>query len=100
MGDELELLAEQQSKLVRGIEERFAEFRRRWAMDAGDMDATLASAPDYLAKLSRLETDGLPGYEQRFFDLLRNQSHQNLAALATYMNQASAIPIRPAAVAM
>jgi uncharacterized protein YPO0396 len=86
--DELEAMADRHNKLVRGIEERFAEFQRRWPMDAGDMDATLASAADFLAKLKRLETDGLPAHEQRFFDLLRNQSHQNLAALSTYLNQA------------
>jgi uncharacterized protein YPO0396 len=38
--------------------------------------------------LIRLETDGLPAYEQRFFELLQNQSHQNLAALSTYLNDA------------
>ncbi|HMC59772.1 MAG TPA: hypothetical protein VKJ01_11310, partial [Candidatus Solibacter sp.] len=85
---ELEAMAVRHNQLVRGIEERFAEFQRRWPMDAGDMDATLNSATDFLAKLKRLETDGLPAHEQRFFDLLRNQSHQNLAALSTYMNQA------------
>lgn len=86
--DELEAMADRHNKLVRGIEERFAEFQRRWPMDAGDIDATLASAADFLARLKRLETDGLPAHEQRFFDLLRNQSHQNLAALSTYLNQA------------
>jgi len=86
--DELEAMADRHNRLVRGIEERFAEFQRRWPMDAGDMDATLASAADFLARLKRLETDGLPAHEQRFFDLLRNQSHQNLAALSTYLNQA------------
>src|ERR1035441_7226011 len=85
---ELEAMADRHGKLVRAIEDRFAEFRRRWPMDAGDMDATIASAADYLARLKRLETDGLPAHEQRFFDLLRNQSHQNLAALSTYLNQA------------
>jgi len=86
--DELEAMADRHNKLVRAIEERFAEFRRRWPMDGSDMDATLGSAADFLAKLKRLETDGLPAHEQRFFDLLRNQSHQNLAALSTYLNQA------------
>jgi hypothetical protein len=43
---------------------------------------------DFFAKLVRLETDGLPAYEQRFFELLQNQSHQNLAALSTYLNDA------------
>jgi uncharacterized protein YPO0396 len=70
------------------IEGRFADFKRRWPMDAGDMDASLASAPDFFAKLVRLETDGLPAYEQRFFELLQNQSHQNLAALSSYLNDA------------
>ena len=88
LSGELEAMAVRHNQLVRAIEERFAEFQRRWPMDAGDMDATLNSATDFLAKLKRLETDGLPAHEQRFFDLLRNQSHQNLAALSTYMNQA------------
>ena len=70
------------------IETRFADFKRQWPIDAGDMDASLASAPDFFAKLARLETDGLPAHEQRFFDLLQNQSHQNLAALSTYLNDA------------
>jgi uncharacterized protein YPO0396 len=70
------------------IETRFGDFKRRWPMDAGDMDTSLASAPDFFAKLGRLETDGLPAYEQRFFELLQNQSHQNLAALSAYLNDA------------
>jgi len=70
------------------IETHFADFKRQWPMDAGDMDTSLASAPDFFAKLVRLETDGLPAYEQRFFELLQNQSHQNLAALSTYLNDA------------
>jgi glycine dehydrogenase subunit 2 len=35
-----------------------------------------------------LETDGLPAHEQRFFELLESQSHQNLAALSTYLSDA------------
>lgn len=86
--DELDAMADGHNKLVRRIEERFADFKRRWPMDSSDLDATMSSAPDFLAKLTRLETDGLPAHEQHFFDLLRNQSHQNLAALSTYLNQA------------
>jgi uncharacterized protein YPO0396 len=55
-------------------------------LDAADMDATLSSAQEYFAKLTRLETDGLPAHEQRFFKLLQDQSHNNLAALSTYLN--------------
>jgi uncharacterized protein YPO0396 len=86
--DEQRTLAETRGNLKNSIEKRFAEFQRRWPTDAGDLDGTLASALDYFAKLKRLETDRLPDYEQRFFDLLRNQSHQNLAALSTHLSQA------------
>ena len=70
------------------IESVFADFKRSWPMDAGDVDVTLSSAPDFFAKLTRLETDGLPAHEQRFFELLQNQSNQNLAALSTYLSDA------------
>lgn len=85
---EIESLNAECSRLYYSIENRFAKFKQKWPMDASDMDANLASAPDFFAKLTRLETDGLPAHEQRFFELLQNQSHQNLAALSTHLIQA------------
>jgi uncharacterized protein YPO0396 len=70
------------------IEKRFGEFVQEWPAEAEGLDATLAAAPDFFAKLTRLETDGLPAHEQRFFELLESQSHQNLAALSTYLSGA------------
>ena len=72
----------------KAIETHFADFKRQWPMDSGDMDTSVSSAPDYFARLERLETDGLPAHEHRFFELLQTQSHQNLAALSTYLNDA------------
>lgn len=66
----------------------FETFRRVWPQDAGDVQANLESAPDFFAKLTRLERDGLPAHEARFFDMLRTQSGQNLVALQTYIQQA------------
>jgi uncharacterized protein YPO0396 len=88
VGDEIRTLGNEIHELEKAIESYFTEFKRRWLLDAADADTTIASAPDYLARLRRLETDGLPAHEQRFFELLRNQSHQNLAALATHLSQA------------
>lgn len=70
------------------IESQFATFIREWKADSDGLDASLAAATDFFAKLARLETDGLPAHEQRFFELLHNQSNQNLAALSTYLNDA------------
>jgi len=70
------------------VEAQFAIFINRWRADADGLDARLAAAPDFFRKLVRLESDGLPAHEQRFFDLLQNQSHQNLAALSSYLNDA------------
>lgn len=87
LDSEQKVLAETRNQLTHSIEKRFTEFKKEWSLESGDVDATLASAPDFFAKLKRLETDRLPDYEHRFFDLLRNQSHQNLAALSTHISQ-------------
>ena len=68
------------------IERRFAEFVRIWPAEAGGLDATLASAPDFFSKLARLETDGLPKYEARFLQLLHDNSDQGLARLSTQLD--------------
>jgi len=73
------------AKCEKDIEKFFADFKRNWPMEAGDLDATISSAADFFSKLTRLETDGLPKHEQRFFELLQNQSHQNLAALNAHL---------------
>jgi uncharacterized protein YPO0396 len=86
LGNQAEELERDIQRCERDIEARFADFIREWQADADGLDATLGAASDFFAKLARLETDGLPAHEQRFFELLHNQSHQNMAALATYLN--------------
>lgn len=88
LNDEIKAIDVERNQLEKAVENRFADFKRRWPMEAGDVDATLASAPDFLARLKRLELDGLPAYEKRFFELLQTQSHQNLASLGTHLQQA------------
>ncbi len=88
IGAKIEALDRDIMLCERDIETRFADFIREWKADSDGLDATLAAASDFFAKLARLETDGLPAHEQRFFELLHNQSNQNLAALSTYLNDA------------
>jgi uncharacterized protein YPO0396 len=74
-------------ELKNQIERRFADFNQKWPAESGGLDATLASAEDYFVKLTRLETDGLPRYEERFLGLLREQSDQNLTLLSHRLDQ-------------
>jgi len=69
------------------IERCFLDFNRQWPAESGGLDANLASAGDYFGKLARLETDGLPRYEERFLQLLRDQSDQNLTLLSHRLDQ-------------
>lgn len=81
-------LNEEANALGHQITDCFEAFCRQWAQDAGDVQANLESAPDFFAQLERLERDGLPAHETRFFDMLRTQSGQNLVALQQYIAQA------------
>lgn len=87
LNTELRTLDGRLTDLKNAIVQRFAEFNRLWPAVAGGLDATLASAEDYLAKLKRLEDDNLPAFEDRFFNLLREQSDQNLTLLATKLDE-------------
>ncbi|MDE4740141.1 hypothetical protein, partial [Klebsiella pneumoniae] len=49
----------------------FRRFIQQWPEESGDFTVSVASAEDFLARLERLERDGLPQHEERFFDLLQ-----------------------------
>lgn len=78
----------EQSRLVAAIEKIFTEYRRLWPEDSGDFTSTMDSADSFLARLRRLEMDGLPQHEARFFELLQTQSKQDLLVLQKHMSEA------------
>ncbi len=79
---------EERNELKTAIERQFGAFKRGWPMEAVDLDETLASAAEYLALLTRIEQDGLPRFEERFSELLKEQSTENLAALNRHVDEA------------
>lgn len=85
---ETRALEEEQGQLAKNIERAFETFKREWPQAGADFDPTLDAAADFLALLQRLERDGLPRHEQRFFDMLKEQSSENLAALNARLQQA------------
>jgi uncharacterized protein YPO0396 len=70
------------------MRQAFGSFRNKWPVESASVDVSIESASEFIAILTRLENDGLPEYETRFFDLLRTQSMQNLTALNTYLREA------------
>lgn len=75
------------SETKQAIEHRLFVFCTKWETEAKGLDPTLEAAPDFMAKLERLETDGLHEYVARFKGLLSEQSDQNLAVLHAKLDQ-------------
>ena len=87
INEEVRALDSRMAELRNSITRRFADFNRSWPAEAGGLDPVMESSEDYFAKLRRLETDGLPRFEERFLALLREQSDQNLTLLSTKLDQ-------------
>jgi uncharacterized protein YPO0396 len=80
--------ARRDNALVQTVEECFRTFCRRWPQDSADFTPNMDSVEGFLSRLRRLELDGLPKHEARFFELLQSQSKQNLLVLQKHMTEA------------
>ncbi|MBL1141861.1 MAG: ATP-binding protein [Proteobacteria bacterium] len=76
------------NKLINAIEKSYSEFIREWPVESANLDATMESTSEFIQLLQRLETDGLPNFEGRFYEMLKNQSTENLATLNKYIVEA------------
>lgn len=81
-------LQESQENLTRVIAQlenrvvnRFAGYIRDFPAESAGFGANLEFAEDFFSRLAHLQSDDLPRFEQRFLDLLRQQSDQNLTLL-------------------
>ena len=83
IGDKINTLSDragnQQSKML----QVFSDFMHQWPDETSELTAEVSSANEFMAKLTQLENDGLPKYEQRFRELLENTTSQNLIDLNT-----------------
>ncbi|MCM3659495.1 hypothetical protein M3148_00570 [Georgenia satyanarayanai] len=64
------------------------DFRGRWPAIAGDLTAEVGDRGGYLEILGRLRADRLPEFEDRFFELLEQQSQRNVVQLANEIRRA------------
>ena len=88
LNDSLKEQAARDNALVQTIEECFRSFYRKWPQDSADFLPNMDSVEGFLSRLRRLELDGLPKHEARFFELLQSQSKQNLLVLQKHMTEA------------
>lgn len=79
-------------RVLRTSESKLSEARtaylRRWQERSTNLVDALEATPDFLAILSRLESDRLPEFEDRFRHLLRTQSQNNIGQLRSVISQA------------
>ncbi|MFC0314885.1 ATP-binding protein [Gordonia phosphorivorans] len=71
-----------------GIVRVLAKYLSEWSARTGELRAEPDFADDALAVLNRLRAEGLPNYENRFFEMLKEQSTQNLGRLALTIRRA------------
>ncbi|WP_431710633.1 ATP-binding protein [Glutamicibacter uratoxydans] len=63
-------------------------FKLRWPESAQDLTDSVADRSGYLQVLGSLQADRLPEFEDRFFDMLRTQTQQNIAQLRELIQRA------------
>ena len=76
------------SRITAQLLDCFRRYCQQWPEDSADFTVSVESAEDFMARLQRLESDGLPRHEHRFFDLLQTQSKNNLLALQRHIAEA------------
>ncbi|WP_328825308.1 ATP-binding protein [Tomitella gaofuii] len=64
------------------------EYLGAWEERRADLRADADYVDDALAVLAQLRGEGLPEYEDAFFDMLREQSHRNIGELANLIRKA------------
>lgn len=61
----------------------------KWPQRGGDLTAEIAWQADFLAELERLESDDLPRFEQRFREMLQEQTNKHLGRLRRLIREAA-----------
>ena len=77
---ELERAASDAASKFQGLAQ---EFRTRWEAVAANLSVFIDDRAGYQRLLENIISDGLPRFEDRFFDLLQTQSRNNVANLAS-----------------
>ena len=88
LNDRTRQAADAQARTAEQIARITFEFRSHWPAAAGDLGDGVDTRSGYLEVLGSLRADRLPDFEQRFFQMLREQSQQNIGLLAERIRSA------------
>lgn len=80
-------LQREKDEIKRSVIDSFKAFKDKWPGESADLVASYEGSGDFMARLDWLLLDGLPEYESRFFDLLRNQSYTHIANLSSLLER-------------
>ena len=75
------------TRLTEKIVNAMAEFRKRFPRETTEFDASLAAAHEYEAMLNRLQSDDLPRFEQKFKELLNENTIREIAGFNSQLNK-------------
>lgn len=70
-------------RIVKGME----RFRNRWPQDVIEADSSVAAADEYRRLLDSLASDDLPRFEQRFKELLNENTIREIAAFQALLHR-------------
>ncbi len=77
----------QLKRLSERVVNAMSDFRHRWPLETREMDANLAAAGEYTALLDTLQSDDLPRFEQRFKELLNENTIREVANFQAHLNK-------------
>lgn len=85
LGLEIDKLEKRVSRLREKILKSMGEFRNRYPLETQEMDDSIQSAGEYREFLARLERDDLPRFEERFKELLNENTIREIASFQSQL---------------
>lgn len=89
LGQEIDAGERRVRTLAERLGKRILDFRKSYEAEVGDLDHGVQAWPEYAALLTAIERDDLPRYEQRFRELLRQETIRGVALFNANLEQAS-----------
>ena len=87
--DRLATLKDRSSRYDSQLRDAMNRYLLRWPQRQGDLTADPTWEKDFLRELDRLESDDLPRFEQRFREMLHDQTHKHLGRLRRLIKEAA-----------